>query len=79
MAQHQPASDGSAPSAPAKRGRAKIINPSEAVYYGHYDLAEFIAKYGLTPLVAREIFGRVGPARSDLDKYMNEPRQHLAR
>ncbi|MBV7520870.1 hypothetical protein [Ensifer sp. ENS12] len=79
MAQHQPASDGSIPSAPAKRGRAKIINPLEAVYYGHYDLAEFIAKYGLTPLVAREIFGRVGPARSDLDKYMNEPRQHLAR
>ena len=78
MAQHQPASHGSIPSAPAKRGRAKIINPSEAVYYGHYDLSEFIAKYGLTPLVAREIFGRVGPARSDLDKFMNERRQHLA-
>ncbi|KSV68809.1 hypothetical protein N183_31060 [Sinorhizobium sp. Sb3] len=78
MAQDQPASYGSKPSAPAKRGRAKIINPSEAVYSGHYDLAEFIAKYGLTPLVAREIFGLVGPARRDLDKYMNERRQHLA-
>ena len=78
MAQHQPASYETKPSAAAKRGRAKIINPSEAVYYGHYDLAEFIAKYGLTPLVAREIFGRVGPARSDLDKYMTERRHPLA-
>lgn len=74
MAQHQPASYGNKPREPATRGRARIINPTEAVYHGHYDLAEFIAMYGLTPLDAREIFARIGPARSDLDRYMKAHR-----
>ncbi len=78
MAQHQPASYGNKPRALAKRGRARIINPSEAVYHGHYDLAEFIAMYGLTPLDAREIFARIGPARSDLDRYMKAHRPDMA-
>jgi hypothetical protein len=60
-----------------KRGRAKIIDPSEAVYGGHYDLAEFIAAYGLTPLDAREIFIRIGPTRADLDQYMQERRSSM--
>ncbi|OCP09087.1 MULTISPECIES: hypothetical protein [unclassified Ensifer] len=55
-----------------KRVRAKVIDPAEAVYRGHYDLAEFIARYGLTPMEAREIFVRLGPARSNLDQYMRE-------
>ncbi|MBZ7927663.1 hypothetical protein LAC81_37635 (plasmid) [Ensifer adhaerens] len=54
----------------AKRGRRKAIRPFESVFRGHYDLTEFIAKYRLAPLQAREIFERVGPARAALDKYM---------
>ncbi len=68
MKQHQAASQGVKPL--TRRSRAKVINPLESVYYGHYDLTEFIAKYGLTPLDARQIFERIGPARTDLDRYM---------
>ncbi|MBD9650350.1 hypothetical protein M2267_005647 [Ensifer sp. KUDG1] len=78
MKHNQPmSSSGVSLSAYTKRRRAKIIDPSEAVYGGHYDLAEFIAAYGLTPLDAREIFVRIGPTRTDLDRYMHERRSSL--
>lgn len=59
-------------SVPLRSVRAKAINPVDAVYRGHYDLAEFVARYGLPPLKAREIFERIGPARRELDKYMHD-------
>ncbi|MBW0370961.1 hypothetical protein [Ensifer adhaerens] len=78
MKQNQPMSGGGVSlSTYTKRGRAKIIDPSEAVYGGHYDLAEFIAAYGLTPLEAREIFIRIGPTRTDLDRYMQGRRSSV--
>ncbi|HEV7310334.1 hypothetical protein [Ensifer sp.] len=58
--------------AAARRGRARVIDPAEAVFNGHYDLAEFIARYGLAPMEARRILEDVGPARSALDRYMRE-------
>lgn len=60
----------SQPSEMARRARRKTIEPFDAVFQGHYDLTEFIAKYRLTPLEAREIFERLGPARGALDAYM---------
>lgn len=57
---------------PSRRIRASVINPWEAVYHGHYDLAEFIAKYGLKPMEAREIFARIGPTRTNLDQFMTQ-------
>ncbi|WDZ81920.1 hypothetical protein PWG15_34050 (plasmid) [Ensifer adhaerens] len=55
-----------------RRVRARVVDPKEIIYRGHYDLAEFIAKYGLAPMEAREIFVRLGPARSNLDQFMRE-------
>ena len=60
-----------------KRVRARVIDPAEVVYRGHYDLAEFIARYGLAPMEAREILLRYGPARANLDQYMRERGMHL--
>lgn len=62
----------------AKSVRARTINPAELIYRGHYDLAEFIAKYGLAPMEARDIFVRIGPTRSGLDRYMSERSIHLS-
>lgn len=55
-----------------RRVRARSVDPAEAVYRGHYDLAEFIARYRLTPMEAKEIFIQLGPSRSSLDQYMRE-------
>ncbi|HEV7323333.1 MAG TPA: hypothetical protein VGO04_32415 [Ensifer sp.] len=55
-----------------RRGRAKVIDPAEVVFRGHYDLAELIARYGLAPMDARKILEEVGPARTSLDRYMRE-------
>lgn len=55
-----------------RRARARIVDPREVIFRGHYDLAEFIARYGLAPMDAREIFAREGPARSKLDEFMRE-------
>ncbi|KSV88519.1 hypothetical protein [Sinorhizobium sp. GL28] len=55
-----------------RRVRARAVDPAETVYRDHYDLAEFIARYGLTPMKAREIFVQLGPSRSNLDQYMRE-------
>ncbi|WP_077966453.1 hypothetical protein [Ensifer adhaerens] len=55
-----------------RRVRARVVDPAEVIYRGHYDLAEFIARYGLTPMEARDIFVRFGPTRSNLDQHMRE-------
>lgn len=52
--------------------RSRKVNVLESLSSGHYDLTEFIGKYGLSPIVAREILERIGPARSSLDAYMKE-------
>ncbi|MGE6784491.1 hypothetical protein ACQKGL_18430 [Ensifer adhaerens] len=62
----------------ARRGRARVINPAEVVFRGHYDLAELIAKYGLAPMDARKILEEIGPARTDLDRYMRDRSIHIS-
>lgn len=55
-----------------KRVRAKRFDPSTVVANGRYDLTEFIAKYGLQPTAASEIFERIGPSRRSIDRHMTE-------
>ncbi|MFK0276248.1 hypothetical protein ACIQUG_21415 [Ensifer sp. NPDC090286] len=52
--------------------RSRKVNVLKSLDSGHYDLTEFIGKYGLSPIEAREILERIGPARSSLDAYMKE-------
>jgi hypothetical protein len=40
----------------------------------HYDLAEFIAAYNLTPPEARDLFARFGPSKRELDLLMKAKR-----
>jgi len=49
-----------------KRVRAKRFDPSTVVANVHYDLTEFIAKYGLQP------FERIGASLRNIDRHMTE-------